>query len=187
MFYHFVPFFFSLFGFPFLGFAQRQFRRLQRLQQLQLQPRYQPHDISLQQLYTGEIETRGAMDVKGLTLRSKASRRRPKISAPQPITNHNTSAPAAGRTPEARQQPQPSDATSDLVKRRYSAKFNTLPGIDSEAPPVPSIPSAPIDQFVSDREPTSAGGAQPIRVDANALRNPNLPIESCMLNTSSFL
>ncbi|EGD95675.1 exocyst complex component exo84 [Trichophyton tonsurans CBS 112818] len=119
------------------------------------------------------------MDVKGLTLRSKASRRRPKISAPQPITNHNNSAaPAPGRAPEARHHPQPSDATSDFVKRRYSAKFNTLPGIDSEAPPVPSLPSAPIDHFASEREATSAGGAQPIRVDANALRNPNLPIES---------
>ncbi|KAK2816738.1 hypothetical protein FQN49_008032 [Arthroderma sp. PD_2] len=115
------------------------------------------------------------MDVKGLTLRSKASRRRPKISAPQPIPSHNSAAPAAGRPPEARNQAQPSGATSDLVKRRYSAKFNTLPGLDSDAPPVPNLPSGPIEHF---REPAPLGGAQPIRVDANALRNPNLPIES---------
>lgn len=128
--------------------------------------------------YSGRIRTRATMDVKGLTLRSKASRRRPKISAPQPIASHNSAAPvAAGRTPEARHHAQPSDATADLVKRRYSAKFNTLPGIDSEAPPVPSLPGEPIEHFAADREPT--GDAQPIRVDVNALRNPNLPIESC--------
>ncbi|KAK2751160.1 exocyst complex component exo84 [Myotisia sp. PD_48] len=123
------------------------------------------------------------MDVRGLTLRSRASRRRPKISAPQPIPDHNSSATrgaAAAGGPR-----QHGGATSDLVKqRRYSTKFNHIPGVDPDAPPLPAIAAVPKDfpatsqDGATNQERPSTGTAQPIRIDPAALKNANLPIES---------
>ncbi|KMU90566.1 exocyst complex component exo84 [Coccidioides immitis H538.4] len=82
------------------------------------------------------------MDVRGLTLRSKS--RRPQISAPKPIVDPNSgSSRSPGGLPSATPRPQRNGgATSDLVKRRYSAKFNQLPNFAvGEAPPVPSLPA----------------------------------------------
>lgn len=66
--------------------------------------------------------------------------------------------------------------TSDLVKRRYSTRFNNLPNnFDATAPPVPSVPSLPANSFGPNerRPPPSRGGAAPT-VDINALRDPNM-------------
>ena len=116
------------------------------------------------------------MDVKGLTLRSKGSRRRPKISAPQPIQDHNSSAKQAAAGKQG--------ATSDLVKRRYSAKFNQVPGLDANAPPIPSLPTVSEDYLktpsASDKD-LSTGAPQPIRVDIGTLKNPNLHVDKCTL------
>lgn len=71
--------------------------------------------------------------------------------------------------------------TSDLVKRRFSTRFNDLPA-DGFAPPVPALPS--FNQYEAssrDRERRAAppsrgaggGGSAPV-VDAKALRDPKL-------------
>lgn len=105
---------------------------------------------------------------RALTLRSK-SRRRPKISAPKPIAN-----PTPNNTPVDPERPQ-NDATSDLVKRRYSARFNQAPDLDN-APPVPSIPS--VAQYAQPLKPSPEPG-EPPKVDLSALQDPSLPVDRC--------
>lgn len=66
--------------------------------------------------------------------------------------------------------------TSDLVKQRYSTRFNNLPtDFDPTAPPVPMMPS--ISQYENQdqqqRPPPSRAGAAPV-VDIKALRDPHL-------------
>ncbi|KAI1987588.1 exocyst complex component exo84 [Ophidiomyces ophidiicola] len=118
------------------------------------------------------------MDVRGLTLRSKS--RRPQISAPKPITDPNsgsskTAAPAVVPTPRPQKN---GGATSDLVKRRYSAKFNQLPNFAvGEAPPIPDLPVNLRTEQVSER-PSTASSSQPLRVEPKALKDPGLQIDS---------
>ncbi|KAK2798656.1 exocyst complex component exo84 [Onygenales sp. PD_10] len=129
------------------------------------------------------------MEGRGLTLRSKGSRR-PQISAPKPIPDPRAppSRPAASSTSSSNAPPaaaatraQASGATSDLVKRRYSTRYNQLPNnYFDAAPPVPGLPSGPGfgagQQLPVGKEPDS-NAAQPLRVDLNALRDPKLPVE----------
>ncbi|EFW13693.1 exocyst complex component exo84 [Coccidioides posadasii str. Silveira] len=127
------------------------------------------------------------MDVRGLTLRSKS--RRPQISAPKPIVDPNSgSSRSPGGLPSATPRPQRNGgATSDLVKRRYSAKFNQLPNFAvGEAPPVPSLPanvrSANASQEqISDR-PSTSSSSQPLRVEIKALKDPGLQVDNYVAN-----
>lgn len=137
------------------------------------------------------------MEGRGLTLRSKSRRQRPQISAPKPISkplppnvkapNSNQAAIAAGRE----RAPQ-NDATSDLVKRRYSSRFNVPVDFDANAPPVPSlpIPSAHggfggLAPAAIPRQPSPLDGASPApKVDLHALRDPSLPVERCGYGSS---
>ncbi|OJD17097.1 hypothetical protein AJ78_02798 [Emergomyces pasteurianus Ep9510] len=144
------------------------------------------------------------MDGRGLTLRSKGSRR-PQISAPKPISDPRSTASSSNRPPPAAttaasiasatsatssskagvadasppRKTQPSGATSDLVKRRYSTRYNQLPNFD--IPDVPGLPAG-ADAFraqqapVAGTEPLQASG-QPLRVDVSVLRDPNLSVE----------
>lgn len=115
---------------------------------------------------------------RGLTLRSK-SRRRPQISAPKPISSPTPAAP--GLTPAA--QPQSGGATSDLVRKRYSSRFNQPIDLSAEAPPVPSLPTSTQQYEDRDapngREAPQTGSSQPLNVDLKALRDPNLPVDKC--------
>lgn len=134
------------------------------------------------------------MEGRGLTLRSKSRRQRPQISAPKPISGPlpaNTRAPEAGQAaiPAGRDRAPQSGATSDLVKRRYSTRFNAAPDFDANAPPVPSLPppvpggaySGLAAPTAIPRQPSPADGSAPIpKVDLNALRDPSLPVERCM-------
>ena len=67
--------------------------------------------------------------------------------------------------------------TSDLVKRRYSTRFNNLPtDFDATAPPVPSLPSIP-NQYAGSKDRGRGpppGKSQGIDVDVKALNDPNL-------------
>lgn len=74
------------------------------------------------------------------------------------------------------------DKTSDLVKRRYSTRFTQLPtDFSAGAPPVPGVPQIP-SQFATppasrDGRPQDGaidGEGRRIKVDARALRDPNL-------------
>lgn len=70
--------------------------------------------------------------------------------------------------------------TSDLVKQRYSTRFNNVPSdFDPTAPPVPSIPSLPAQYAPTDdrgRGP-SPGRGPGLAVDQRALRDPNFKPE----------
>src|SRR5271155_5668788 len=79
---------------------------------------------------------------RGLTLRKKGNRK-VQISAPKQITGSGPSKPAqangANHLSPPKERAQPSE-TSDLVKRRYSTRFNQLPDFSSGAPAVPGLP-----------------------------------------------
>ncbi|KAK6600194.1 hypothetical protein H4I96_07520 [Botrytis cinerea] len=100
---------------------------------------------------------------KGVSLRTKR-KGRPAIRQP------SFNAPPA-------QRPQPGGKTSDLVKRRYSTRFNNLPSdFDPSAPPLPSVPNLPAQYAPANdrsRGPSPARGPGLV-VDQRALRDPNL-------------
>jgi hypothetical protein len=75
--------------------------------------------------------------------------------------------------------------TSDLVKRRYSTRFNNVPmNFDVSTPPMPSL--AKFDQYqtrdrdksTERRPPPSRGGSAP-KLDMKAFRDPKLNSDSC--------
>ncbi|KAE8393337.1 Cullin repeat-like-containing domain protein [Aspergillus alliaceus] len=137
------------------------------------------------------------MESRGLTLRSKSRRPRPQISAPKPISGPlppGSKALDPRTAPQAstsRERPPQKDATSDLVKRRYSTRFNQGPEFDAaSAPPVPSLPKVPPQytalsppQTTSRRPSTESSG--PPQVDLNALRDPSLPVDKYVANLLS--
>lgn len=137
------------------------------------------------------------MEGRGLTLRSKSRRQRPQISAPKPISGPlpaNTRSPDPGQAsiPAGRDRAPQSAATSDLVKRRYSTRFNGAPDLDANAPPVPALPSSPPGGYgglgppaTIPRQPSPADGTAPApKVDLDALRDPGLGVERCRLKLS---
>jgi hypothetical protein len=67
--------------------------------------------------------------------------------------------------------------TSDLVKQRYSTRFNNVPSdFDVTAPPVPNVPSLPTQYAPADdrgRGP-SPGRGPGLALDPRVLRDPNL-------------
>lgn len=126
------------------------------------------------------------MEGRGLTLRSKKGRR-PQISAPKPIadpapSNNRAADSAQKKAPSAtaRERAPQSDATSDLVKRRYSTRFNQVPDFDAP-PPVPGLPPGygglgppPASNTRPSHDPSG-----PPEVDLNVLRDPSLPVDRC--------
>ncbi|CAM1511361.1 Fc.00g088740.m01.CDS01 [Cosmosporella sp. VM-42] len=130
-----------------------------------------------------------------LSLRSGPKRKkRPMISAPRQISSPflQDGSAKAGHTPEVspktlpRPFPNPGGKTSDLVKRRYSTRFNTLP-IDPNGPPPMPMPHS-IDKYDRDRSPrpppSRGAGAAPF-VDIKALRDPNLVTDQYVSTTLS--
>ncbi|TLS30432.1 hypothetical protein PpBr36_02925 [Pyricularia pennisetigena] len=132
-------------------------------------------------------------DERGLkSLRAGAKRKtvRPTISNPRPVNepNKNVDVPR-GRDgppdgpPAARQRPPlASGKTSDLVKRRFSTRFNDLP-TDGFAPPMPALPSFDSYEAASSRDremrgaPPSRGASAPLTIDRRVLGDPNLSAE----------
>ncbi|KAK4041719.1 hypothetical protein C8A01DRAFT_45153 [Parachaetomium inaequale] len=129
-----------------------------------------------------------------ISLRSGGKRKgRPSIKISGPILQEGAGPrgppgrPAAGDAPPPRPRPPPQSSakTSDLVKRRYSTRFNNIPAdFDPTANPVPSLPS--IDRYAQaqaqDRRPPPSrggrseggGGGSGLQVDVRALRDPSL-------------
>lgn len=153
-------------------------------------PRLPPSHL---QLPSPPLSLPFTMEGRGLTLRSKSRRQRPQISAPKPISgplpaNTRSPDPSQATIPAGRDRAPQSDATSDLVKRRYSTRFNGAPDFDASAPPVPALPTAPPGGYgglgapaAVPRQPSPADGSAPApKVDLNALRDPSLPVERCM-------
>jgi hypothetical protein len=140
---------------------------------------------------------------KGIvSLRKKKTTKRPQISAPRQIVpaDQNTSTPSlhppplqhsqssdtaprsnsqASQASQAVPRPRPSlggpDRTADLVKRRYSTRFANYPQEAERAPSVPNIPQHLAGHSRPNRSPDRrAAPGEPIRVDVNALRDPDL-------------
>ncbi|KAH6856406.1 Cullin repeat-like-containing domain protein [Chaetomium sp. MPI-CAGE-AT-0009] len=128
-----------------------------------------------------------------ISLRSGKRKGRPSIKISGPILQQDAGTrvppgrPAAADVPPPRPRPPPqsSATTSDLVKRRYSSRFNNIPAdFDPTANPMPAMPS--LDQYVNsqaqDRRPPPSrggrseggGGGAGIQVDVRALRDPGL-------------
>ncbi|KAL2783528.1 Cullin repeat-like-containing domain protein [Aspergillus keveii] len=134
------------------------------------------------------------MEGRGLTLRSKNRRARPQISAPKPISaplpqNQNHQATSSSGNASSGSGPRDlagqKDATSDLVKRRYSTRFNQAPEFDG-APPVPTVPQVPsafagLSPPQASRKPSTESSGPP-EVDLNALRDPSLPVDRYVAN-----
>ncbi|TDZ38929.1 Exocyst complex component exo84 [Colletotrichum spinosum] len=127
-----------------------------------------------------------------ISLRSGKRKGRLQISAPRQISEpilQDGSGPVRppGSRPMADAGPPP---TSDLVKRRYSTRFNQLPTeFDPSNPPVPSLPSLDKYEFRQRRAqppPSRGGDAGPAPVvDVKALRDPNLLPDSYVSNLLS--
>ncbi|KAI0484698.1 Cullin repeat-like-containing domain protein [Xylariaceae sp. FL0804] len=147
------------------------------------------------------------------SLRSGGKRKgRPKISAPQqisgPVPNDGVPVPRstggragpapgaaqAGPTPRPRPPPQ-GGKTGDLVKRRYSTRFNNIPdGFDATKPPVPALPAFDISKYGQPPKPrappsldgpTRRGPAAAPTVDPNALQDARLVPDQYVANTLS--
>lgn len=140
---------------------------------------------------------------KGISLRKKKNNNiRPKISAPQPVPEDGTPGhtPLMGggsfeppplqrvETSQSSLRSRPSmhaDRTADLVKRRYSTRFVGYPHDDRLAPPMPAMPSLPVEyQSVRSAPPSRDGkppeaGGKSLKVDIRALRDQNLVPEQC--------
>jgi hypothetical protein len=95
-------------------------------------------------------------------------------------------APEVTPPPRARPLPQ-SGKTTDLVKRRYSTRFNNLPAdYDPTAPPIPSLPNFNQYDPSEDRgAPPSRGGGGAPAVDLKALRDPRLVPDQYVANSLS--
>lgn len=117
---------------------------------------------------------------RGLTLRKKKSHKRPVISAPQQQgagatqpSNSNTLKPTTSRPGV--------NETADLVKRRYSTRYNQLPQFGNDVPDVPSLPGAGNlkrrSGGVSPSRPSSAHSAHPLKIDQAVLADANLQYE----------
>lgn len=135
---------------------------------------------------------------KGKSLRKKKATTPKQISGPLsvgqtqaegglPRDDAGITAPDGGRPGIAhRERPGQSGKTSDLVKRRYSTRFTQLPpDFNGGAQPVPTMPSIP-GQYVNksasrDGRPSGLSDGQKIKVDMNAVCDPNLRPEQCML------
>ncbi|KAI1615052.1 Cullin repeat-like-containing domain protein [Exophiala viscosa] len=121
------------------------------------------------------------MDTRGLTLRRKR-KDRPTISAPQNPTGPGITRPAAQQNKGGSTLAVPKDRnapteTSDLVKRRYSTRYNQLPDFSKAgAPPVPALPGTVKrrSQGGSPRRPGTSSSALPVVVDDEVFKDPNL-------------
>lgn len=130
------------------------------------------------------------MESRGLTLRSKSRRARPQISAPKPIADPAPANRSAQKGPgngtasaPSKERAAQSEATSDLVKRRYSTRFNQVPDFDPSAPPVPSLPPGAakygaLAPPATKARPSTDKSGPPV-VDLDVLRDPSLPVDRC--------
>lgn len=134
------------------------------------------------------------MDTRGLTLRKKR-KDRPVISAPQNPSGPGINRPAPqqnkpGTLAVPRERNAPTE-TSDLVKRRYSTRYNQLPDFSNAgAPPVPTLPGALKRRSGggSPRRPGPASSSRPLLVDGEIFKDPNLQHEryvTDLLSTAS--
>ena len=118
---------------------------------------------------------------KGFSLRQKKSKRIP-ISGPKPISgpiNHANKVPSKAASRPNVNGKVDTGNTADLVKRRYSTRFNQPPEFsNANAPAVPSIPTLPNNYVQSGSQvPNQTTQGHKIDIDANALKDPSFQPE----------
>jgi exocyst complex component 8 len=115
---------------------------------------------------------------RSLTLRKKG-KGRPQISRPQPTSKHGQKPSLGSNNLSAPLDRNGPSETTDIVKRRYSTRYNQLPDFSQGAPAVPILPG----QFkrssraASPRRLGPASAAGPIHVDVDTLSEPGLQHE----------
>lgn len=115
---------------------------------------------------------------KGFSLRhKKTSRPGPKqTSKPAPRTARPNGVPEMAKEVPPQRPRMGGGGTSDLVKRRYSTRFNQLPDFsNAEAPPMPTLPVPQQKRRSRTPSPTK----QKITVDVAALKDPRLQADKC--------
>jgi hypothetical protein len=120
--------------------------------------------------------------VRSLTLRKKGERKQ-QISAPKQISGPISTKASGGKELAVPKERPGQSETSDIVKRRYSTRFNQLPDFSSGAPVVPGLPGhlKRSSRGGSPSRPARPGAAHAhaLQVDVNALADPNLQPERC--------
>lgn len=131
---------------------------------------------------------------RGFSLRQKKSSRRPPISAPRQIPSNlnpaaaslggdNSTGPQGTEKILARPRPKLEGGTSDIVKRRYSTRFTTLPKFTADgAPSVPTLPTSS-SQSAQTKQVIPSSSQQKISVDHGALRDAGLDADKCKAST----
>lgn len=132
-------------------------------------------------------------DLKGFSLRTKKSRRghkeSSKPSAPVPDvldersrhaskekyeTSGNSTDPRAAKS---RERSKPGGATSDIIKKRYSIRYNQLPDFgQGDAPPLPGVPKLP-QGYGQDGGRDTSPAQQDRGADLRALKDSSLRAE----------
>ena len=117
---------------------------------------------------------------KGFSLRQKKSRQLVPKQISGPIQTTSKTPSHGPIRPNVNGKVETSTAnTSDLVKRRYSTRFTSLPDFsNADAPPVPSVPTIPAQFAQPDSRPSSSRQNQKLQLDTNALKDPNLQVKS---------
>lgn len=83
-----------------------------------------------------------------------------------------------GKEQRSRPRPKPSDSTANMVKKRYSIRYNQTPDVNGQnAPPVPGVPSIP--QSFAKPPGSRDGPSQTGGIDKRILRDPNLQADQC--------
>ena len=122
------------------------------------------------------------MSERGLTLRKKG-KGRPKISAPTQVISSTRKADAGdlptltASTSNLSIPKERNTETSDLIKRRYSTRYNQLPNFGGgDTPAVPALPTALRRRSGpgSPKRPITREGSAPLKVDEDVLSDPNL-------------
>ena len=132
---------------------------------------------------------------RGFSLRQKKSSRRPPISAPRQIPSNsnpavasldrvngngdNSTGPQGPENIVTRPRPKLEGGTSDIVKRRYSTRFTTVPKFTADG--APSVPTLPASSFPSanSKPVTPSSSHQKINVDHETLKDTGLDADKC--------
>ena len=130
--------------------------------------------VSLRQKRTGKLQ------ISAPTLISApASATASTVDLPsRPSTRGTTNSQAPSVTPRPRDR-SGEDKTADLVKRRYSTRFNNPPDLSLDPDAIPTLPSIPSQFAVQPPSRGSDVSRRAPKLDPKMLKDPNFKAEDC--------